>query len=133
MFGNKIEVTTDNGALTATELGTTGLTAVKWNATKKIYEGSFTNRDTAGSVGLSLAITGGGADAVTAFGTPSKSLFFTVSATDLQAANAALQAQVAALQAQIADMRTKARSVTLKRWNDLVMRHRALGGSAKLK
>ena len=45
----------------------------------------------------------------------------------------ALTAQVAALQAQIAGMRTKANSVTKKRWNKLVRAHRALGGSAKLK
>ncbi len=41
--------------------------------------------------------------------------------------------QVAALQAQLAASRPKANSVTKKRWNNLVLRHRALGGTAKLK
>ncbi len=130
MFGNAIE----NAALTGQTLGADAgaPTSIAFSSTKKVYEGSFTNRSTAGPVALlvNMAIS---ADAVTAFGAKLTSQFFNVNGADLATANAALQAQVAALQAQIADMRTKARSVTLKRWNDLVLRHRALGGSAKLK
>ena len=79
--------------------------------------------DAAGTniIGLSVAST-----TVKTLGTSKSTQFFTVNV-------ASLADQVALLQATIADMRTKARSVTLKRWNDLVLRHRALGGSAKLK
>jgi hypothetical protein len=131
MFGNAIE---DGHTIDVVSLGgdTTDPGNMDWNSTKKIYEGEFTARTTAGPIALSVPLAVS-ADAVTAFGAKSISAFFSINATDLQAANATLSAQVAALQAQIADMRTKARSVTLKRWNDLVLRHRALGGSAKLK
>jgi hypothetical protein len=132
MFGNKIEVAgTDTAVLANTLPG--GAVAMVWNATKKIYEGEFTNRATAGLVGLNLTVEGGGAGAVTAFGTPVQNIFLTVNAADLQTANAALTAQVAALQAQLDASRLKVNSVTKKRWNNLVLRHRALGGSAKLK
>ncbi len=63
-----------------------------------------------------------------------KSVFFTsVSAAALDVQVATLTAQVAALQAQLDASRLKVNSVTKKRWNNLVLRHRALGGSAKLK
>jgi hypothetical protein len=125
MFGNKIELAGNNTALTAGVLGATGASAVVWNATKKIYEGSFTNRATAGSVGFNLEITGGGAGSVTAFGTPSKSLFFSVNAADLQAVITGLNAQIAALKAdynalaakwnkRVASKKAPKKAVTLK-------------------
>ena len=71
-----------------------------WNATKKIYEGTFTSRTTAGTMALSVPLaTAEQATAVTAFGAKSASAFFTITATDLQAAVTALQAEVAALKA----------------------------------
>ncbi len=108
------------------------------NSTTKIVTFAVANRSTVGTAALqvnmhtTLAPLGVPAK-ITAFGDPVATQFFAVNALDLSAQVASLTAQVAALQATIADMRTKARSVTLKRWNDLVLRHRALGGSAKLK
>ena len=90
---------------------------------KGTYTFSVTTKATAGQGAIGLTID---PVKVAVFGDPKSSQFLTFN-------TASLADQVTLLQAQIADMRTKARSVTLKRWNDLVMRHRALGGSAKLK
>jgi hypothetical protein len=91
----------------------------------------------AGPAAITVQVTGNEAQVaaanITAFGSRDLTKFLSITNQDLTGVVIALQAQVAALQATIADMRTKARSVTLKRWNNLVLRHRALGGSAKLK
>ena len=101
MFGNAIE----NGhTIDVVSLGgnATDPGNMVWNATKKIYEGTFTSRTTAGTMALSVPIaTLVQATAVTAFGAKSTSAFFSITATDLQASVTALQAQVTALTAQI--------------------------------
>jgi hypothetical protein len=131
MFGNKIEVAGSNAAVLASTLPG-GSVAMVWNATKKIYEGEFTNRATAGLVGLNLTVKDGGAGAVTAFGTPVQNVFLTVNAADLQAANTALTAQVAALTAQLAASRPKANSVTKKRFNTLARKWNAANPGARV-
>jgi hypothetical protein len=131
MFGNKIEAPGSDQAVLASTLPG-GSVAMVWNATKKIYEGEFTNRATAGLVGLNLTVKDGGAGAVTAFGTPVQNVFLTVNAADLQAANAALTAQVAALTAQLAASRPKANSVTKKRFNTLARKWNAANPSARV-
>jgi len=114
MFGNAIEDAA-SGKVTAETLGgdATGVTAnLVWSATKKIYEGSFTNRTTAGPVALLVSLTES-ADSVTAFGSKVASVFVNVNGQDLQAAVTALQNEVAALQALVD------RKVTKKRFNKL--------------
>jgi hypothetical protein len=137
MFGNDLTTalaTTDfsitavggSAASVPTTLGVLG--DYDYNATTKVYTIKHKSRDSAGSYAVSINADSVERNAVkvTAFGDLALTAFFSLNSLDPAA-------QIAALQAQIADMRTKARSVTLKRWNDLVMRHRALGGSAKLK
>ncbi len=137
MFGNDLTTalaTTDfsitavggSAASVPTTLGVLG--DYNYNSTTKVYTIKHESRDTAGSYAVSINADSVERNAVKveAFGDLALTSFFSLNSLDPAA-------QIAALQAQIADMRTKARSVTLKRWNDLVMRHRALGGSAKLK
>jgi hypothetical protein len=97
MFGNAIESLTGS-EVDVTTLGGTLPVDGAWSSTRKVYEGSVTNRSTAGSIGVQVALEAK-ATKVAAFGNPVQSLFFTVSAADLQAAVTALQAQVAALTA----------------------------------
>jgi hypothetical protein len=129
MFGNAIE----DAALTGQTLGADAgdPTAIAFSSTKKVYEGSFTNRSTAGPVALlvNMAIS---ADAVTAFGTKLTSQFFNVNGADLATANAALTAQVAALTAQLAESRPKATSVTKKRFNTLARKWNAANPGARV-
>ncbi len=143
MFGNVMSgVTSDSIRING--IGgdlSTGLSAGSFaqNATTGVVTFEVTNRDTSGPAAINLLMTTaltateGAPTKVAAFGDPVGTQFFTVNAVDLSAQVTALTAQVAALQAQIADMRTKANSVTKKRWNKLVRAHRALGGTAKLK
>ena len=106
--------------------------------------GSKTYSETEGGHGLKLFATGTGgmavslglADAiedVTGLPKAVKVWYATSNAADLAGQVATLTAQVAALTAQLDASRLKVNSVTKKRWNNLVLRHRALGGSAKLK
>jgi hypothetical protein len=133
MFGNAIESladldhTTLGGDATATDPAD----HMSWNATKKVYEGSFTNRTTAGPVALLVSL-GASADAVTAFGAKTASVFVNVNGADLQAANAALTAQVASLTAQLAESRPKATSVTKKRYNTLARKWNAANPGARV-
>jgi hypothetical protein len=123
MFGNAIE---NAHTITPALLGGDGSIAgsMTWNATKKIYEDSFVNRTTAGTVALSIPITPS-ADTVTAFGAKSVSSFTLINGTDLQAAITALQAEVAALKAdynaladrwnkRVADKKAPKKAVTKK-------------------
>ena len=102
-----------------------------YNATTKLWSSTLTSV-TGDNVAVNVAITANDLSA-NGFAKPVTSAFKLISAGNLAVVNASLTAQVAALQAQIADMRTKANSVTKKRWNKLVRAHRALGGTAKLK
>jgi len=116
MFGNAIE---NAHTITPQLLGGDGSITgtMTWNATKKIYEDSFVNRSTAGTVALSIPLAVS-ADTVTAFGAKSVSSFTVITATDLQAAITSLQSQVAALTAQLAATVTKAKYNKLARkWN----------------
>jgi hypothetical protein len=127
-YGNPVSAASP---VALTTLGA-GSPTVAYNATSKLWESTLTVEATATSVALQLALTA--VDLSTSgFAKPVKVAFNTVASGSLADQVTALTAQVAALQAQIADMRTKANSVTKKRWNNLVLRHRALGGSAKLK
>jgi hypothetical protein len=135
MFDNLLTPTAAN--LTVTALGgnlatSPAVTDFKVNATTKVVTFKVPTAATATQQAYSI-VAASPADEVDAFPGYAVSVFALVSSVDLATQVTALTAQVAALQATIADMRTKARSVTLKRWNDLVLRHRALGGSAKLK
>jgi hypothetical protein len=123
MFGNAIE----NGhTITPQLLGGDGTITgnMTWNATKKIYEDSFVNRTTAGTVALSIPITPS-ADTVTAFGAKSVSSFTLINGSDLTATITALNAQVAALTAdynalaakwnkRVASKKAPKKAVTLK-------------------
>jgi hypothetical protein len=97
MFGNAIE---NAHTITPQLLGGDGTITgtMTWNATKKIYEDSFVNRTTAGTVALSIPITPS-ADTVTAFGAKSVSSFTLINGADLNAAITALNAEVAKLKA----------------------------------
>ena len=143
MFGN-IMTGLDDNDITINGIGgnlAPGITETEWaqNSTTGVVSFKVANRSTEGPAAISLVMAtdltavAGAPVKVTAFGDPVGTQFFTVNAVDLSAQVTALTAQVAALQAQIADMRTKANSVSKKRWNKLVRAHRALGGSAKLK
>ncbi len=137
VFGNDItEAATAKLKLTVAGAGSANtLGNFLYQASSKKQRASY-DVTRSGTYGIGVELTTDTTDTVvdSASWGAAKNVFFTsfTSATlDVQVAT--LTAQVAALQATIADMRTKARSVTLKRWNDLVLRHRALGGSAKLK
>jgi hypothetical protein len=132
MFGNALTTPTVNGSTLGGDSTPASATAMEYSSTKKIYEGDFTNRTTAGPTALLVSLAAS-ADTVTAFGAKTTSVFVNVSGQDLNAAITALNAQVAALQAQLENSRPKANSVTKKRYNTLVRAHRALGGTAKLK
>jgi hypothetical protein len=101
MFGNAI---TSADAVKSQTLGgdATGgsIASMIYDTVTKVYDGSFTNRTTAGPVALlvSLPVSAG---TVTAFGAKTTSVFVNVNGQDLQSAITALNAQVAALTAQI--------------------------------
>lgn len=126
-YGNP--VTTGTGP-TPTGFGAT-FAAATYSATTKLWSAAVSTV-TGDNVAMNLAITPQDLSA-TGFAKPVKSAFQLLSAGDAAAQVVTLTAQVAALQATIDGMRTKANSVTKKRWNNLVKRYRALGGSAKLK
>jgi hypothetical protein len=123
MFGNAIE---NAHTITPALLGGDGTIAgnMTWNATKKIYEDSFVNRTTAGTIALSIPLTVS-ADTVTAFGAKNVSSFTVLTATDLQAAITSLQAQVAALTADY--------NALVKKWNKRVDSRKAPKKKAALK
>jgi hypothetical protein len=106
MFGNALTTPVIKGQTLGGDA--TGGTAANmtYSTTTKVYEASFTNRTTAGAVALlvSMAIS---ADKVTAFGTPTTSVFVNINGTDLQAAITALQAEVAKLKADYNALATK--------------------------
>jgi hypothetical protein len=144
MFGNDLStalvagdfaIAAVGGTAAAVAAGNIAAADFAYDTATKVYSIKHESRDSAGAYAVSLSVDTATKKAakIDAFGDTALTAFFTVNALDPTAQITALTAQVAALQATIADMRTKARSVTLKRWNDLVLRHRALGGSAKLK
>ena len=129
--------TSGSGAVAAAIVETvaaTSLTSGVYNVTAPV--GSIA---TAGPGLITLALIAP-QTAVAAFGDLTDSATLVVNSTDPAAALTAAQSQVATLTAQVATLtaqlaasRTKANSVTKKRWNALVRAHRALGGTAKLK
>ena len=123
MFGNAIETLTSTDVDVATLGGTLPVDGV-WSTTRKVYEASVTNRATAGGIGVDVSLTAK-ATKVAAFGNPVQSLFFTVSAADLQAAVTALQAEVAALKADY--------NALVKKWNKRVDSRKAPKKKAALK
>jgi hypothetical protein len=99
MFGNAL---TSADIVKSQTLGgdATGgtLASMTYDTVTKVFEGSFTNRTTAGPVALLVSLPVSAAT-VTAFGAKTTSVFVNISGQDLQAAVAALQAEVAALKA----------------------------------
>jgi hypothetical protein len=106
MFGNALTTPVVNQQTLGGDATGGTATAMTYSATKKVYEGSFTNRTTAGAAALliSMAIS---ADSVTAFGAKTTSVFVNVNGADLQAAITALQAEVAKLKADYNALATK--------------------------
>ncbi len=102
-----------------------------YSATTKLWSSAI-SAIAQDNVAINIALT---ADDFSAngFAKPVKSAFKLVAAGDLSAQVATLTTQVATLQSQLDASRLKVNSVTKKRWNNLVLRHRALGGTAKLK
>jgi hypothetical protein len=98
MFGNALTTPVVNQQTLGGDATGGTATAMTYKTTTKVYEGSFTNRTTAGAAALliSVAIS---ADTVKAFGAKTTSVFVNINGTDLNAAITALQAEVAALKA----------------------------------
>jgi hypothetical protein len=102
------------------DAGTIAPADFDYDTTTGVYTIEHLARDDAGQMALSLEIAAAEhkASKVTAFGDLALSQFFTVNASDLTAAVAALQAQVAALQAIVDRKVKKKRFNTLARkWN----------------
>jgi hypothetical protein len=128
-YGNKLD--TPNIGTVAVEAFGANNTPATYNTTRKQYE-AIVFGTAADNVAMSVTLT---ADDLSdnGFAKPVTYAFSASVGADLATQVATLTAQVAALQAQLAASRTKANSVTKKRWNKLVRAHRALGGTAKLK
>ncbi len=129
---NAFTATSSRLTVSAVGVTVTNPTNWTWDAIKSAWKHTVTAA-VAGNVAIRLSLETDDYSTTSGFAKPVLSAFTSLNAADAETQIAALTAQVAALQAQIADMRTKANSVTKKRWNNLVLRHRALGGSAKLK
>jgi len=122
MFGNVLtDSTVDSQTLGGDATDPAGMDA---DTVAKIYEDSFTNRTTAGSVAVLVSIAVS-ADTVKAFGSKVTSVFASINAADLQATVTALTAQVAALTAdynalaakwnkRVASKKAPKKAVTLK-------------------
>ena len=109
-------------------VGNSNGSSFTWSVARNAWIGKISGGAAGGS--LAATVTLGATDLSSAgYAEPVTTAFASLSSASL----ATLTAQVAALQATIAGMRTKADSVTKERWNNLVKRHRALGGKAKLK
>jgi hypothetical protein len=124
MFGNALTTPTVNQAILGGD--STGISAatMAYDATDKVYEGSFTNRTTAGATALLVSLNNPAGN-VKALGDRVTSVFVNVNGTDLQAAITALQAEVAALKAdynalankwnkRVANKKAPKKAVTLK-------------------
>jgi len=104
-FGNNLTTSVPEASWTVTGLGGnfTGAALTDtftYDSTAKTYKMVVTNRSSAGSAALSVTLADAVKSvAVTAFGTPVLTAFFTVNAADLAAQVTALTAQVAALTA----------------------------------
>ena len=104
-FGNNLTTSVPETSWTITGLGGnfTGAALTDtftYDATAKTYKMVVTNRNSAGSAAISVTLAAAvKSTAVTAFGTPALTAFFTVNAADLSAQVTALTAQVAALTA----------------------------------
>jgi hypothetical protein len=98
MFGNALTTPVITGATLGGDATPSAATNMVYSSTKKLFEGSFTNRTTAGNTALlvNVAIS---ADTVTAFGAKNTSVFVSINGADLQKEITALQASVAALKA----------------------------------
>ncbi len=127
-YGNQI--TTGTG-ITPTGFGAT-FSAATYSSTTKLWSAAIPTV-TGDNVAIQLALANVADLSANGFAKPVVSAFSLVAAGDLEAQVTALTTQVATLQSQLDASRLKVNSVTKKRWNNLVLRHRALGGSAKLK
>ncbi len=123
------DVTADNSDAKAAARvkvdGADNAAAGTYDATAKVYKASITSPSSGAFI---VKLSSASASAIAGFADPVSATFVVNNTTQ-----AAVDAQVAALTAQLAASRPKANSVTKKRWNNLVLRHRALGGTAKLK
>ena len=136
-FGNHLTTPLTHGSFDFTQVGATTpantTDGFSQDATTNVYTIVWTAPATAQGVAVQASLkTTTSPTAVTAFGTPVTTAFFTVNAQDLTAQVTALTAQVAALQAQMADMRTKARSVTKKKYNTLARKWNAANPGARV-
>jgi len=130
-FGNDLTTPVPEASWTVTGLGGnfTGAALTDtftYTAATKTYKMVVTNRNSAGSAALSVTLDAAvRSTAVTAFGTPVLTAFFTVNAADLSAQVTALTAQVAALtadynalaakwNARVASKKAPKKAVTLK-------------------
>jgi hypothetical protein len=140
-FGNDLTVALDAiGDFDV--LGMVGVTtpAFKYTSSTKSYEFKYTAPTTAIPVAVQIKLAAVETPtAVTAFGTPVASVFFTVTATDLTATVTSLTAQVASLTAQVAALtdqlagsRPVADSVTKKKYNTLARKWNAANPGAKV-
>ena len=112
VFGNLIE----NDAATISASNTrVNMGAPTWNATSKKYESVMTS-PSSGAFVATLVL--GGAD-IAGMADAADTISAVVNSPAAAAANAAATAQIAALTAQLADSRSKATSVTKKRYNTL--------------
>ena len=133
VFGNAKE----NDSDTATAIGTPTVspsTAVSaaasaWDATKLAYKAVLTATADGGQFSLSVSVA---ATNVTGLPVAKNTFFAALNAANPNTAVNALTAQVAALQAQLADMRTKARSVTKKKYNTLARKWNAANPGARV-
>jgi hypothetical protein len=115
-FGNDLTTAyTEAQFVTSTVGATAGFTAAfpasttwRYTAATKLYEWAFTAPTTATPVAIQLSFKDlKSPTAVTAFGTPVASAFFTVNAVDLATRVAALEAQVASLTADYNKLATR--------------------------
>ncbi len=125
VFGNAVEDDAEVMNVNRVKVdGAAIAVAPTWDAAAKVYKASITSPSSSAFI---VKLDAGRAD-ITGLAAAVSQTFVVNNTTQ-----AAVDAQVAALTAQLAASRPKANSVTKKRWNNLVLRHRALGGTAKLK
>jgi hypothetical protein len=119
-FGNVVD-TDDDQSLTVTRVGTgsPSSTNIEYSATTKRWEGTVTPGKTAGSLEISMVVSGLSATTAqkTAFGDPN-STYFAIAQVGTTKTTAMLSAEIAALQTQLLATTTKAKYNKLaKRWN----------------
>ena len=145
VFGNVMDSTNAGAFAKATDLdvviiggGTLAASSTAWSysTTRKVWEAKVNLPSTGGqqAVGVTLQVGNAAITSLAAagFAAPTTSGFLTINSQDSAAEIVALQGQVAALTAQLADSRSKARSVTKKKYNTLARKWNAAFPSQKV-